>query len=117
MFTLISRNAEAWGENVSLREHCAKRKEMLYVIRVEDTIRRRQLTLSEQYALVLAHIHAKRTNSRRKPSSEMLKVAMGAKVMATENVQTDLDLANGARGEVVDIVLHLEGRRSTSSMG
>jgi hypothetical protein len=30
---------------------------------------------------------------------------MGMRVMVTVNVQTDLDVANGARGEIVDIVL------------
>ena len=29
-------------------------------------------------------------------------------VMVTTNVQTDLDIANGARGEIVDIILHPE---------
>ena len=27
------------------------------------------------------------------------------KVMVTENIETDLDLTNGARGEIVDIIL------------
>lgn len=32
-------------------------------------------------------------------------LAIGMQVMVTFNVATDLDLANGARGRVVDIVL------------
>ena len=28
------------------------------------------------------------------------------KVMVTENIETDLDLTNGARGEIIDIILH-----------
>lgn len=30
------------------------------------------------------------------------------KVLVTSNIETDLDVANGARGEVVDIILHPE---------
>jgi len=36
----------------------------------------------------------------------MVELAVGMKVMVTENVETDLDLTNRARGEVVSIVLH-----------
>jgi hypothetical protein len=36
----------------------------------------------------------------------MVELAVGMKVMVTENVETDLDLTNGARGEIVSIVLH-----------
>jgi hypothetical protein len=28
------------------------------------------------------------------------------KVMVTDNIETDLNITNGARGEIVDIVLH-----------
>ncbi|KAG6806254.1 hypothetical protein H0H92_012056, partial [Tricholoma furcatifolium] len=30
------------------------------------------------------------------------------KVMVTQNVKTDLNITNGARGEIVDIILHPE---------
>jgi hypothetical protein len=35
----------------------------------------------------------------------MLELAVGMKVMVTFNVETNLDVANGARGEVAEIVL------------
>ena len=28
------------------------------------------------------------------------------KVLVTDNIKTDLDITNGARGEIVDIILH-----------
>ena len=28
------------------------------------------------------------------------------KVMVTDNIETDLDITNGARGKIVDIILH-----------
>ena len=35
-----------------------------------------------------------------------MELAIGIKVMVTENIKTDLDVANGVRGEIVDIILH-----------
>lgn len=37
-----------------------------------------------------------------------MELAVGMKVMVTMNVKTDLDVANGSHGEIVDIMLHLE---------
>jgi len=31
---------------------------------------------------------------------------MGMKVMVTENLETDLDITNGARGEIINLILH-----------
>jgi hypothetical protein len=41
-------------------------------------------------------------------------MVVGMKVMATFNVETDLDIANGARGEIVEIVL--SGDRDSDSI-
>ena len=49
------------------------------------------------------------TNGRKKWSHdlpEVVELAVGMKVMVTQNVETDLDVTNGARGEIVDIILH-----------
>lgn len=35
-----------------------------------------------------------------------IEIALGMKVMVTNNIETDLDIANGVRGEIVDIILH-----------
>jgi hypothetical protein len=35
-----------------------------------------------------------------------IEIAKGMQVMVTTNMETDLDIANGARGEIVDIILH-----------
>ena len=37
---------------------------------------------------------------------DMIELLVGMKVMVTQNVETDLDITNGARGKIVDIVLH-----------
>jgi hypothetical protein len=36
----------------------------------------------------------------------MVEMAIGMKVMVTINISTDLDIANGTHGEIVDIVLN-----------
>ena len=36
--------------------------------------------------------------------SNRIELAIGMKVMVTFNVETDLDIANGARGEIIKIV-------------
>jgi hypothetical protein len=38
----------------------------------------------------------------------MIELAIGMKVLVTSNIETDLDLANGARGDIVDIILDPE---------
>ena len=35
-----------------------------------------------------------------------MEIAVGMKVMVMSNIETNLDVTNGARGEIVDIILH-----------
>jgi hypothetical protein len=37
-----------------------------------------------------------------------VKLAIGMKVMVTDNIKTDLDITNGDCGEIVNIILHLD---------
>ncbi|KIK18419.1 hypothetical protein PISMIDRAFT_109537 [Pisolithus microcarpus 441] len=39
---------------------------------------------------------------------DTIEIFLGALVMVTQNVETDLDITNGARGIIVDILLHAE---------
>ena len=43
---------------------------------------------------------------KRQELPEKIEIAIGMKVMVTSNVQTDLDITNGACGIIVNIVLH-----------
>ena len=36
---------------------------------------------------------------------DTIQITIGMKVMVTKNIETDLDITNGARGEIVDIIL------------
>lgn len=47
-----------------------------------------------------------KTRRRGKDLPWTIELAKGMKVLVTDNVETDLDVTNGARGEIVDIVLH-----------
>ncbi|RDX55293.1 hypothetical protein OH76DRAFT_1331288, partial [Lentinus brumalis] len=88
------------------RKWCEDQKERLYVVPAEDRIKGKPLTLKERYGVAA---RMKNDNGRkRKDLPERIELAIGMKVMVTSNIQTDLDLANGARGEIVDIVLHPE---------
>jgi hypothetical protein len=96
-----------WNE-AAVRQHCTREKRVLFVCPAEDTISGRPLTLAERYGLAL---RSKRTTGGKMEKmnlSESLSLAIGARVMVTQNVKTDLDLANGARGEIVDIILDAE---------
>ena len=39
---------------------------------------------------------------------DVVQTAIGMKVIVTSNIETDLDVMNGARGEIIDIILHLD---------
>ena len=72
-----------------------------------DTVQGRQLNVNEKYAL--ATKPKKGSRDRRHEHGGLpdeVELAIGMEVMVTFNVATDLDLANGARGHIVDIVLN-----------
>ncbi|TFK88572.1 hypothetical protein K466DRAFT_458556, partial [Polyporus arcularius HHB13444] len=87
-----------------VRKWCRAQKERLYIITAEDRTNKRPLTIAEQ-CCVAGREHGQH-GRKRKQLPELLELAIGMQVMVTSNIQTDLDLANGARGEVVDILLH-----------
>ncbi len=85
----------------AMRKHCWETHEHLYISHAEDTIGGRQMTLKERY--VLAMRKPAKGKQKRKDLPEMVEVAIGAKVLVTQNIETDLDIANGTRGTIVDI--------------
>ncbi|KAJ7187076.1 hypothetical protein C8R46DRAFT_1274132, partial [Mycena filopes] len=98
-----------WNDEAA-RKMCQESKQQLYICRAQDTYRGRPLNLGERHNLA-AHLSKK---SRRGQNNSMqvkdlpqeIELAIGMKVMVTSNLETDLDLTNGARGEIVDIILH-----------
>ena len=52
------------------------------------------------------HIGAGRIHrSISKDLEREVKLAIGMRVMVTDNIETDLDITNGVQGEIVDIIL------------
>jgi hypothetical protein len=92
-----------WNE-AAVRQWCRHSGQRLYVCVAEDTINGHPLTIREKYALAS---RSKTENRRkRKDLPDAVEFAIGMKVMVTDNIDTDLDIANGSRGEIVDVVLH-----------
>jgi hypothetical protein len=100
----------AWNE-AALSKHCRRLQERIYIIQAEDRIKGRPLTLAEKYGVALRGSERTAGGRRRKPKQDLpdsLSIAIGAEVMVIQNIETDLDMANGSRGRIVDIVLHPE---------
>ena len=91
-----------WND-ATAQKHCANSEARLLICPSLDTIKGSPLTLEERYAL--ANL-PKNGRKRDKGLPEFIHLAIGMKVMVTNNLQTDLDITNGARGVVVGIILN-----------
>jgi hypothetical protein len=87
-----------WNERMLLA-HCRKMNQTRYIVYAEDNCRKKPLTREQR--LAIAHLKVDKTN--RLPNK--VELAVGMKVMVLENIATDAGLANGSRGEIIDIVL------------
>ncbi|KIL57191.1 hypothetical protein M378DRAFT_30506, partial [Amanita muscaria Koide BX008] len=96
---------KAWN-NASVRYCCAETGRQLYICTADDTIGGQDLTWSERYAVAGRGKSDKRRKNKDLPWK--LELAEGMKLMVTDNVETDLDVTNRARGELIGIVLHPE---------
>ena len=63
------------------------------------------LTLRQEFQLIAQNAKRRRQTVQCN-MDDTVELAIGMKVMMTCNVQTDIDLANGARSEIVDVMLH-----------
>ena len=76
----------------------------MLVCHAEDSIKDCLLSLREHYALV-----ERRTRDRRRKQKDLpetIELAIKMKVMITSNITINLDIMNGARGTVADIILN-----------
>lgn len=97
-----------WNEFV-LRHHARNNNVKIVHCTAEDTIKGRSLSLLERYAVAL-HMSNSSDGDRRilQQLPNEVVIALGMKVMVTDNVETDLDITNGARGTVVGVICHPE---------
>ena len=91
-----------WNQ-AAIRKACSESGQRLLVCHAEDTIKNRSLSLRERYAL--AQQSAGDGRRKRKDLLEIIELAIGMKVMVTSNIATDLDITNGVRGIITDIIL------------
>lgn len=96
-----------WNDS-AIRKHCRETGQRLFICPAQDKIKGRALTLVERYAVATRATKGGSRSEKRQELPDKIEVAIGMKVMVTFNVQTDLDITNGARGTVVDIILDPE---------
>jgi len=92
-----------WNET-ALQKHGRVAEKVILVCQAEDTIKGQPLTLSERYAALMKQLGSQ-SRQRKQDLPDVVQIAIGMKVMVTQNVETDLDITNGARGTIVDIWL------------
>jgi ATP-dependent exoDNAse (exonuclease V) alpha subunit len=88
--------------NAALRQWCASSGHQIFICTAEDSLSAKKSSKS-------AHIIPKDDNHNDKQLRTLprtIEIAVGMKVMITENLETDLDITNGAQGHICGIALH-----------
>ena len=96
----------AWNR-ASLRKHCAKTCNILYIFDAEDTIGGTREPLNFEQKVLVAGMKLNDTKKMKgtKKLSHRVELAIGMKVMVTLNLATEADLANGSRGTIAGVIL------------
>jgi hypothetical protein len=94
-----------WNATMMRRES-TRSSNQVYICPAHDTIHGRSLNIAERVAV------AQKSSGDRGAKGDLrgglpstVEIARGMKIMVTENVDTDLDIANGSRGVVTAVVL------------
>ncbi|KAH9960376.1 hypothetical protein BGW80DRAFT_1147660, partial [Lactifluus volemus] len=93
----------AWNESMT-RSWCREAGRQLFVCPTEDTITENPLTLKERISLA-EHIRDKAKRGTKLNVPEEVELAIGMEIIVTHNIATDLDITNGARGQIHQIIL------------
>lgn len=96
---------------MAARKACRAAGERLFICPAEDRVvargaQPRELTLAEEYAVAARMKTDKRRRRQDLPAT--VELARGMKVLVTTNLETDLDVTNGARAVIEDIILHAD---------
>ena len=75
---------------------------MIFHCKAEDTIKGQPFPLQPSDLVWLCEVQEK----AKKMKKELINITVGMKVMVTQNVETDLDITNGAQGTIVGTTLH-----------
>jgi PIF1-like helicase len=94
-----------WNTAAALKD-CKSKGIQLFWCQAEDTIEGRPLSIEEHFGVLGMTSQWRGRNRKEKGGLQnVVELAIGMKVMVTYNINTDLDIANGARGQIVNIVL------------
>ncbi|KAF8592410.1 hypothetical protein K439DRAFT_1400224 [Ramaria rubella] len=102
-------------QNMAWKDHCKDTKQKLFICPAFDTINECRLSLAEHYAMVTKQDRKQGGRQTKNGLPNKVEIALGMKVIVTTNVDTDLDVTNGSRGEIVGIVLDPKEDQSGSS--
>ena len=96
-----------WNEEF-LHKFSSSMGEKIITCKAEDTIKGELLTLWERYALAARGTGGRECGKQQASQDlpEMIDIAIGMKVMVTQNIETDLDITNGAWGTIIEIILN-----------
>ncbi|KAJ8579543.1 hypothetical protein M405DRAFT_895242 [Rhizopogon salebrosus TDB-379] len=90
----------------AVTQHCRERNVHLLISRAQDTVKRRTLRPHEEK--IVASRDGMQKGKNAGDLQRDVPIAVGMEVMVTRNIETDLDIMNGAWGTVVDIFLHTD---------
>lgn len=90
-----------WND-AAIRRHSEEAGVQLFFCPAEHKVKDRPLTLKERHLVAMKK--GGRDDTKKCLPDEIV-LAKGMKVMVTINIHTDLDIANGTRGRIVDIIL------------
>jgi hypothetical protein len=91
-----------WNK-AALHKMCINSQQWLFICTADDTIKGKPLLLAQCFTLVSQHKTNKRQKQKDLPESIHLVIRM--KVMVMNNLQTNLNIKNGAQGVITDIIL------------
>jgi len=98
--------------SAAIKEYCRETGRRLYITPAEDLIDGHSVSNDEKVAIMNRKKGSKASMDRAGLAKE-IELAIGAPVMVTLNIQTDLDVANGVRGTVEGIILDERERLSS----
>ena len=93
-----------WND-AAIRKMCREKGRQIFKCTAHDTIKGRTISMKERCILETHRGKKNRRGHTVKDLPYCIEIAIGMKVMVTNNIETDLDITNGARGEIVDIIL------------
>lgn len=99
---ITSRHAvrEQWNE-AALAKYCRSTGNRRYIVHADDRISK-----SEEEVLLCARVKIEGRDDKGAGNlEEIIKIAVGMKVMIVVNISTEANIANGTRGVIEDIVL------------